>query len=536
MAPDGALYLGLDSSTQSLSAVVLEASADRHRVIRQISLPFDAALPHYGTRHGVLPAADPAVAQSSPVMWAEALDLLFARLAAERLDLARLRAISGSAQQHGSVYLNDAAGRGLERLDPAGDLAPQIVTMLSRPVAPIWMDSSTHAECREIEEAVGGAAVLAQRTGSRAFERFTGPQIRKFATHDPAAYEATDRIHLVSSFLASLLAGGHAPVDPGDGSGMNLMDLDARDWWPAAVEATAPDLRRRLPAIAPSSAIAGRLSPYWRTRHGLPAARVTVWSGDNPCSLIGLGLVREGHVGVSLGTSDTIFGPMRAPRVDPGGTGHVFGAPTGEFMGITVFSNGSLARERVRDRFGLSWSQFSSALDATPTGNGGALMLPWFVPEITPVVAAPGARRQRLDEHDAAANVRAVVEAQMMALRLHSQWMGVQVDVVHATGGAAANRQILQVMADVFGAEVRRFEVENAAALGAALRALHADRLDGGAPIEWDDVIGGLEQAPPDRVVPNRAHHDAYAALQQQYAAFEQKEYARAVRSDSDQR
>ena len=42
---------------------------------------------------------------------------------------------------------------------------------------------------------------------SRAFERFTGPQIRKFAREDPSAYARTERIHLVSSFLASLLAG-----------------------------------------------------------------------------------------------------------------------------------------------------------------------------------------------------------------------------------------------------------------------------------------------------------------------------------------
>src|SRR6185503_5262604 len=294
--------------------------------------------------------------------------------------------------------------------------------------------------------------------------------------------------HLVSSYLASLLVGRHAPVDPGDGAGMNLMDLASRRWWPPAVDATAPGLREKLPAIAPSSAIAGRLSPYWRRRYRLPNAKVVVWSGDNPCSLIGLGLVREGQIGVSLGTSDTIFGPMRTPRVDAGGKGHVFGAPTGEFMGITVFSNGSLARERVRDQYGLTWEDFSRALAATPPGNGGALMLPWFVPEITPVVAEPGVRRQRLDERDAAANVRAVVEAQMMALLRHSRWMGVAVDVIHVTGGAAANRQILQVLADVFGADVRRLQVANAAALGAALRALHADCLDDQSPLEWDAV------------------------------------------------
>jgi xylulokinase len=527
----GDLYLGLDCSTQSFSAVVLESSGDRHRAVHEVSLPFDETLPHYGTRHGVLPHVDPSIAHSSPVMWVEALDAVFAALQRSGLDLRRLTALAGSAQQHGSVYLNDGAGRGLEALDPARPLPPQIVPLLSRPVAPIWMDSSTRTECREIEAAVGGAPLLAQRTGSRAFERFAGPQIRKFSTYEPAAYAATDRIHLVSSFLASVLVGGHAPIDPGDGSGMNLMDLGARTWWPLALDATAPGLRERLPAIAPSSALAGRLSPHWQARRALPPAKVVVWSGDNPCSLVGLGLVREGRLGISLGTSDTIFGLMREPRVDTGGTGHVFGSPTGEFMGLTVFSNGSLARERVRDQFGLSWDGFSQALARTPAGNGGRLLLPWFEPEITPPVPVPGVRRRGLDERDAAGHVRAVVEAQMMALARHARWMGVDVGVLHATGGAAANRAILQVMADVFGAEVRRVQVSKAAALGAALRALHADRLDAGMPLSWDEVVDGLDAPAPERVAPDAARHAVYRDLMPTYAEFEQTEARAGLRA-----
>ena len=69
---------------------------------------------------------------------------------------------------------------------------------------------------------------------------------------------------------------------------------------------------------------------------------------------------------------------MGEPRVSPDGTGHVFSAPTGDFMGMTVFQNGSLARERVRDAYGLDWAAFEAALRATPAGNGGAMMLPWF--------------------------------------------------------------------------------------------------------------------------------------------------------------
>jgi xylulokinase len=517
------LYLGLDSSTQSLSAVVIEVRGDARHVVLETSLDFDESLPHYGTEHGVLPGPDPAVAVSSPLMWAEALDMMMARLSKSGLDMGRLAAVSGSAQQHGSVYLNADAPRRRAALDPARPLVEQIAPMLSRAVAPIWMDSSTSAQCAEIAAAVGGQARLARHTGSRAFERFTGPQIRKLFADDPAGYDATDRIHLVSSFLASLLAGTDSPVDPGDGSGMNLMDLATGRWWPPAVEATAPGLASKLPAIAPAWTIVGPLATYWRTRYGLPPARMVVWSGDNPCSLIGVGLVREGRMAISLGTSDTVFGLMNQPRIDPGGTGHVFGAPTGDYLGLTCFRNGSLARERVRDMYGLSWTDFAGALDATPPGNGGRILLPWFEPEITPPVTRPGVRRYSLSPTDGPANVRAVLEAQQMAMALHSRWMSVKPEMIHATGGAAVNPAILQVMADVFGAEVRRVEVGNSAALGAALRALHADSIAEGRPRSWDDIVAGLArpEAAGRRFVPDASRHEIYRGLMPVYEACE---------------
>jgi xylulokinase len=180
---------------------------------------------------------------------------------------------------------------------------------------------------------------------------------------------------------------------------------------------------------------------------------------------------------------------MREPRVDPTATGHVFGAPTGAFMGLTCFSNGSLARERVRDAFGLTWEGFSEALDATAPGNGGRILLPWFEPEITPTVASPGVHRYGLAEDDGPGHVRGVVEAQLLAMARHSRWMGVDIKTIHATGGAAANRAILRVMADVFGADVYQFDIANTACLGAALRAFQGHVVSEGRSLEWDDVV-----------------------------------------------
>jgi xylulokinase len=515
------LYLGFDSSTQGLTATALEVTDRARRVLFTRTLNYDRELPHYHTSHGVLPSNAPGVVHAPPAMWTEALDRLMHDITTrESVDWRDLRAISGSAQQHGSVYLNADASSRLTSLDPTRPLIEQLTSVFNRATSPVWMDSSTTAECREIEQALGGADIVAQQTGSRAFERFTGPQIRKFWKHDGAGFAATARIHLVSSWMASVLSGGDAPVDAADASGMNLMRLASSAWWPEALDATAPGLSKRLPTLTSSSTMAGWLSNYWMQRYNLPRARVVVWSGDNPCSLVGTGAVREGMVTISLGTSDTIFGPMSQPRVSRDGAGHVFASPTGGFMGMTVFQNGSLARERVRERYGLDWNGFSAALGATPPGNRGALLLPWFGPEITPVVHAGGRYARDLDEADGPSSVRAIVEGQIMALALHSRWMGVTPQIIHATGGGSNNDAILQVMADVFDAVVHRLPSSNSAALGAALRAFHADRIADGEPIAWEEVCAGFTAATP-AASPVRENVETYKNVIEQYRELE---------------
>ena len=96
------------------------------------------------------------------------------------------------------------------------------------------MDSSTTAQCEAMNEAMGGSDGMVRATGSVAFERFTGTQIRKFYEESPDGYAGTAMIHLVSSFMASVMSGGHVAIDRGDGAGMNLMDIAKLDWHPDA--------------------------------------------------------------------------------------------------------------------------------------------------------------------------------------------------------------------------------------------------------------------------------------------------------------
>jgi xylulokinase len=513
-----ALYLGIDAGTQSLTAIVIEIDGNTRRIVFNQSLNYDRDFPEYGTTGGVLHGADGTV-YAPPAMWADALDRMMARLArSAEVDVDNIRAISGSAQQHGSVYLNRHAPEIWRSLDPSAVLAPQLLPSFSRSHAPVWLDRTTSAQCAEIDAALGGAERVAALTGSPATERFTGPQIRKFAQTQPAAYAETTRIHLVSSYLASLLAGKDAPIDPGDGSGMNLMDLAANQWSEAALDATAPELAARLPPIQPPWESFGKLSPYWQRRYSLPGTAIVPWSGDNPSSLIGTGIIHDRVAAVSLGTSDTVFALTTRPA---GHSSHVFRSPTGDFMSLVCFRNGSLSREWVRTEFGLDWDDVAALLEKRP-GNDGHVMLPWLEAEITPKVAHAGLRRFGFDSLDAEHNVRGLIEGQMMAIANHASAVSGSIDRVIATGGAAVNRAVLQVMANVFGVDVYRLDVENSAALGAAIRAYHSDRLAAGEPIAWRTAVSGFTDPQPEHCVsPNPELVQMYAELRTNYAVLE---------------
>jgi xylulokinase len=512
-------YLGLDSSTQSLSALVIDLDAGK--VVADRSVNFGERLPQYKSPRGFLAHDDQRIKHADPLMWVEALDLVLQDLREAGVDLGRVRAVSGAAQQHGSVYLATS-------LDEVGDwslsapLHEQVQPLLSRKTSPIWMDSSTSAECAEIAAAVGGDERVAAATGSRATPRFTGPQIRRFYKTGPVEWQRTSEIHLVSSFMASLLVGRSVNIDLGDGAGMNLLDLASGGWSGALLDATAPKLQQRLRPPVASASVVGEVAGYFVKKYGFAAGtKVIAFTGDNPSSLIGMGASGPGTAVISLGTSDTVFAAMAAPRIDPRGYGSVFGNPAGGFMALACFSNGSLAREEIARRFGLSWDDFAAAIvDKTKPGNAGNMLLPYFVPEITPRLLEASPRWYGSDVfvagQDGAAAARAVVEAQALSMRLHSDWIGEAMTTVLVTGGASRNRGLLRVLADVFQATVMPLPVSNSSALGAALRA--AQGVKGCA---WEDLYARF--APPDRELAVEPDPGAKPVYEQLAATFEQR-------------
>ena len=450
------LTLGIDSSTQGVKTVAWDV--DAQKVVFSASVNYGKDLPQYGSPDGFLPNDDVLVRHADPRMWVEGLELVLQRLQESGCPMSDVVAIGGDAQQHATVYLES--------------LVPLV---FSRPTSPIWMDSSTGAECAALDAKFG--ARLRSDTGSPAIERFAGPQIMKFAKEDPEAYANTKRIHLLSSFLASYLVGEDMPIDTGDGAGMNLLNLKTGEWDAEICEFTAPGLLAELSPIKQSNNLKSNNKPLLArfAKYGLkPGIPVVPFTGDNPASLVGCFAEEPGTAVISLGTSDVFFAAMDSFHTDPDGYGHVFGNPMGGFMSLSCFKNGSLARDRVRRELGVDWTFFdeeawSSAVQpSTFNLQPSPKAYPYFESEITPKHDATGIEANfDWAAADAATKVRAIVEGQIANMYERTRWIG-DFDTIKVTGGASRSRGIRETIASVFRAKVETLDVADSAAVGGA--------------------------------------------------------------------
>ncbi|MCK4297590.1 MAG: hypothetical protein KAX28_13155 [Candidatus Marinimicrobia bacterium] len=463
------LFAGLDVSTQSCKLVIVDI--DANTIVFVDSVNYDSDLPQYRTKNGVIQKLAEGVSESDPLMWLEAVDMVFQK-AKTAIPLNQIRCIAVSGQQHGLVALN-ADGR------------------LARARSKLWNDFSTQEECEILTEKIGGLDAMIAEVGNSQRTGYTAAKIFHMKRHEADAYRNSATLFLVHNYINWYLTGGVRAMEPGDTSGMALWNPQTGQWSGKVIRAIDPDLVNKLPEVKASDQSIGNISVQLVEKFVFsPDCRVDAGSGDNMYGAVGTGNVTPGIVTISLGTSGTVYTFMEEAYIDPTGEIAAFCDSTGHYLPLLCVSNLANGYNNIIKQFSISHEDFSEVIKKTKPGNSGRLLIPWYVGERTPDVpeAAPLYFGFGLGDFTKEILCRAVLEGHVLNLYDGFKKMPVDVKEIRLTGGLSRSDAWCQTIADIFEAETVPVEGEGAA-FGAALHAAWVWQKENKAPVSLHDIV-----------------------------------------------
>jgi xylulokinase len=417
---------------------------------RALAVTTDGELVAEATRPHDLLTPRPGWSEQDPTQWWDATKAVLAEVA--RDDVV---GIGLTGQMHGSVFL-----------DSAGEVI--------RP-ALLWNDQRTARECDEITERVGAERLL-EIAGNPALTGFQAPKILWLAHNEPDSHARVASVLLPKDYVRLMLTGEHA-TDASDASGTLLLDVRARDYSDAILDALEIP-RGWLPRVYEGPETTGTLRDELAGELGLPRGLpVAAGGGDNAAAAVGVGVVRAGAVSTSIGTSGVLFAHSDAFAPDPSGRVHAFcHAVPGAWhlMAVTLSAGGSLSWWREQLGAGADFDTLVGEAAAVEPGAEGLLFLPYLTGERTPPLdpEARGAFVGLTVRHGRGHLTRAVMEGVAFSMRDGLEIMrglGVPDDDMRAVGGGARSPLWMQLQADVYGRAVRRTVIDEGPAYGAAL-------------------------------------------------------------------
>ncbi len=334
--PEGPLVIGVDSSTQSTKALVVDSATGR--VVARGQAP-----------HTVTGGGDGTGKESVPEQWWEALTEALRQCGTFAHEAA---AVSVGGQQHGLVTL-DASGRSV------------------RP-ALLWNDVRSAPQRDRLVAELGGPEACAERIGSVPAPAFTVTKWAWLSENEPQAARATAAVRLPHDYLTERLT-GQGTTDRGDVSGTG--------WWASAAEAYDEEILERVglsPDVLPRVLRHGEAAGTVRDLPDLPlpgGALVATGTGDNMAAALGLGL-RPGQPVLSLGTSGTVYAVSERRPADATGVVAGFADARDAWLPLTCTLNCTLAVDRIAALLGRD-------REAVEPG-GSAALLPFLDGERTP--------------------------------------------------------------------------------------------------------------------------------------------------------
>ena len=352
----------------------------------------------------------------------------------------------------------------------------------------IWCDQRTAKECEEIEARVGKERLI-EITANPALTGFTASKILWVRNNEPENYAKCAHILLPKDYVRFMLTGEYA-TEVSDASGMQLLDIGARQWSDEVLAKLEID-KNLLGKVYESPEITGYITEEAAKLTGLAVGTLVVGgAGDNAAAAIGTGTVNDGDAFTTIGTSGVVFAHTKEMAIDPKGRVHTFCcAVPGEWHVMGVTQGAGLSLKWFRDNFCADIIENAKANGENPykvmdemAENAGIsarklLFLPYLMGERTPHLDpnARGAFFGLSAIHDRGDMIRAIMEGVSYSLNdclTVLGEMGVRPENMLACGGGGTSALWRQMLADIYGMNVSTVDSKEAPALGVAILAM----------------------------------------------------------------
>ncbi len=479
------LVLGLDIGTSGAKGMLIDSGG---KLVRQAGAEYPLLTPRPGWTE-----------QDSEAWWQASVTILQTLGADAPGDIVGL-GLTG--QMHGAVFLD-------------GDGA------VIRP-AILWNDQRTAEECDDIEQILGDD--LRRITGNPALTGFQAPKILWLRKHEPAHYERVRQVLLPKDYIRYRLTGDFA-TDASDASGTLLLGLERRDYSATICEALGVPMEW-LPNVYEGPDVTGHVSVDGARQTGLSQGLpVVAGGGDNAAAAVGSGVITADKALLSVGTSGVVFSPSDALQIDPDGALHAFchALPgTYHLMGVMLSAGGSLRWYRdtlaseevsVASRSGADpYTLLAAQAAQVEAGSDGLYFLPYLSGERTPHMD-PHARAAWIGltlSHSRAHLLRALLEGVGYGLKdglARMAELDVRPSELIAVGGGVRGSLWRGILATILDKPLRRVEIEEGPAYGAALLAL----VGSGVYASVEDAVANTVALRDDVETPDTATREVYA-------------------------
>jgi len=445
--------MGIDIGTTSTKTIII---GENGNVVSSATKDYPLDVPKAGW------------AEQKPGDWYEAtIDTIKEVIRKSNINLADIKAMGLSGQMHGSVFL---------------DKQNQVI----RP-AILWCDQRTEKQCKEIYDIFGYKNFI-KLSFNKALPGFTAPKILWLRENEPENYKKVAHILLPKDYVRFMLSGTFA-TEVSDAAGTVMLDIAKRDWSDEILNGLGID-KNFLPPVYESQVISSKVSKKTAALTGLlEGTPIVGGASDNAAGAIGSGIIREGLVSDSIGTSGVVFATSDQPSYDPEGRVHAFcHAVPGKwhFTGVTLSAAGSLKwyyegfgvnqelQRKYPDKHG--YEILNKQAESIEPGSESLIFLPYLSGERTPH-GDPYARGvffgisyRHTQDHFVRAVMEGVSFSQHDCLEIIKQ-QNIKPDKVIMFGGGAKSKVWRQILADILNTRIATLNIEEGPAYGVALLA-----------------------------------------------------------------